>query len=152
MPRLLTPAEFSTRYEINEHTGCWEWKGKLGHGGYAYVKTKGKHHGAHRFSYMLRHGTIPKGMVVCHSCDNTKCVNPDHLFLGTQKDNLQDAARKERISCGERRPEAVLTEKAVREIRSLWLQGYKYQHLAERYGVRMEAIGKVIRGERWKHM
>jgi len=78
--------------------GCWEWTAGLrGKTGYGAIKVDGKVLDAHRLSYTLHKGEIPKGMYVCHSCDNRKCVNPDHLFLGSAKDNWQDAVDKGRI-------------------------------------------------------
>jgi hypothetical protein len=77
---------------------CWEWRASLWGGGYGCFWTGEKRALAHRVSWELAHGEIPSGMCVCHSCDNKLCVRPDHLFLGTQRDNVQDAIKKNRLT------------------------------------------------------
>lgn len=76
--------------------GCWEFVGAL-RSGYGAIKFKNKIMGTHRVSYELSYGDIPEGFLVCHKCDNRKCINPDHLFLGTHKDNMQDCLVKGRM-------------------------------------------------------
>jgi hypothetical protein len=84
--------------KIDKTETCWIWKASLrGKSGYGAFKIDGKVVDAHRVSYKLYNGDIPEGMYVCHSCDNRKCVNPEHLFLGTPKDNWQDGFDKESI-------------------------------------------------------
>ncbi|MDO7847580.1 HNH endonuclease [Hymenobacter sp. M29] len=93
---LLTPEQ---RFwgMVRKKEGCWEWTGYKNPKGYGYLMVKaGKPTGAHRFSYELHKGPIPKGLFVCHTCDNPVCSNPDHLFLGTVKDNTQDMVKKGR--------------------------------------------------------
>lgn len=87
---------FENNVEKNEN-GCWIWKGEKTSNGYGYLLLNGKRIGAHRFSYMWHQGKIQKGLFVCHKCDVPSCVNPDHLWLGTQKENIQDAAKKNRM-------------------------------------------------------
>lgn len=82
--------------KVHKTDTCWLWTAAL-RCGYGAFKVDGKAIGAHCYSYAMAHGAIPKGLVVCHSCDVRHCVNPDHLWLGSYKDNMQDASRKGRI-------------------------------------------------------
>ena len=87
---------FHEKYEIITETGCWIWMGATSNG-YGVASDNGKTQPAHRYSWELHNGPIPEGMQVCHKCDVKPCVNPDHLFIGTQKDNMHDAMRKGRV-------------------------------------------------------
>lgn len=97
--KLSLIERFSTKYDIKE-SGCWEWNGALRADGYGILKVDGVCDGAHRYSYKLHKGDINDGMVICHTCDNRKCINPDHLFMATQQDNLLDAMEKGRLKTG----------------------------------------------------
>lgn len=99
-PSLPVEVRFNdNKYEVNEITGCWEWKRATNNIGYGMFRwATGIMRTAHRVSYELFKGPIPKGLVVCHTCDNPKCVNPDHLWLGTMKDNHTDMVNKGRYN------------------------------------------------------
>lgn len=133
---------------------CWLWTGGVAGKGYGqFGKNNGQRFDSHRFSYELHIGPIPEGLFVCHTCDVPRCVNPEHLFLGTNQDNMQDAARKGRTTIGERNPRAKLTEEDVIELRSLW-EPYQvtFQMLAEVYGVTDSSIRAAVLGVTWKHI
>jgi hypothetical protein len=89
---------FWDKVNIKSENECWEWTASCRSNGYGAFKTKEKTHGSHRLSYELTHSIITDDKLkVCHTCDNRKCVNPSHLFLGTQKDNMQDCKAKGRL-------------------------------------------------------
>lgn len=90
---------FMEKVQVKD-SGCWEWQGCVNEGGYGIVGNERRVERAHRFSYKLLVGPIPPGMCICHKCDNRKCVNPEHLWPGTQKENIQDALQKGRLKPG----------------------------------------------------
>jgi hypothetical protein len=130
--------------------GCWEWIGYYGSGGYGMMSRAGKNQRAHRISYEVYKGPIPKGMVVRHSCDNPACINPDHLTLGTQKDNVADReARGRRVVNGEAIGTSKLSEKDVLEIRA---STESNDVLAKRYGIDPSNVWLVRTGKSWRHI
>lgn len=131
---------------------CWEWSGYKTYG-YGMLRIgRHRHIRAHRLSWILHFGNIPQGLDVCHKCDNRKCVNPNHLFVGTRKDNMQDAINKGRFIHGEKCCGAKLTDEKVREMRRLRLIGQSYRSLALKYGVSRQTATDAIVGVAWKHV
>lgn len=128
--------EFSNRYKVNKITGCWEWIGVPGNHGYGQISRKL----AHRHSYEIHKGEIPNGLFVCHICDNRICVNPDHLFLGSCKDNAQDASQKGRTAHGEKSPFAKLRTVDVISIRE---SNLSLEELANSYNVSVVTIKRI---------
>jgi HNH endonuclease len=137
--------------------GCWNWSGSMFDNGYGKFKNKelnsGKPIPASRASWMiLRCSDIGRWDFVCHKCDNRKCVNPDHLFLGSGSDNMSDCSQKRRINHGEDRPQSKLTEENVIEARQLRQQGMGWMRLAKRYGVHQNCVISAVTGKTWAHV
>lgn len=142
--------------KVEKSDGCWVWTRKKHVAGYGLFKLDGSMIRAHRFAWEIVNGPIPPGLHVCHHCDNPPCVRPDHLFLGTPKDNAADKVAKGRHRCGPPRVGQVttskLTEDGVREARRRHAAGESYRVLAGYYGVSLDTIRDAVRGFSWKHV
>lgn len=133
--------------------GCWEWIGYRDPNGYGRMDVGDRPMLAHRVSYLVHYGSIPDGMAVLHKCDEPKCVNPEHLFLGTQADNVRDMHAKgrarKRALRGSEHGMAKLDGKKVRAIRA-WQGPLKV--IAERYGITAATACDVRKRKTWKHI
>ena len=134
--------------------GCVEWGGSIQSDGYGTATFRSKFWLAHRLAWTLTNGPIPVGMCVCHKCDNPRCCNPNHLFLGSHSDNMADMRRKGRrkgVNTKERNGRARLSEEQVAMIRSLYKRGEVRQvDLAARFSISQCMISAIVRGVNWK--
>lgn len=154
-PRIRMPAPdrlalFVEKVNIDSD-GCWIWTGAQGSVGYGKFKLD-RVMDAHRASWRLFRGDIAPGLQVCHSCDVKKCVNPVHLFLGTQQDNMTDKVRKARQTRGETNGGAKLTEAQVRTIRGLHCAGYGNRAIARYFGTTPSNVTLIARRVNWRHV
>lgn len=132
---------------------CWTWTASINNFRYGNFNFNGIIERSHRVSWILTNGKIPEGLCVLHKCDNRKCVNPNHLFLGTYKDNAIDRNNKKRgyIPDPEHVNTTKLTWNIVREIRKEYKENnITYRNLAKKYGISRSEIGYIIKNEHWK--
>ena len=172
---MVAEERFWDKVQVGSPSECWVWCGSRSGGRYGKFYFEGKLVQAHRYSYMLHYGEILPGLVVCHKCDNEGCVNPYHLFVGTQKDNVQDMFKKGRdnyargsnhgskthpeccrhradnFGCrkGEKNGRSVLTKHAVLQIRSLAECGVSRRKIARMFGVGKTTVDNVVHRRTW---
>jgi hypothetical protein len=146
---------------VDQSGDCWLWTGGIRRHGYGLFTAAKFSWFAHRFSWTLHYGPIPDGLYVCHRCDNPACVNPAHLFLGTQADNMHDMVRKgrhawkvgaERAARGERIGASKLTADDVRAIRVANATGATQRQLAGQYGLCQSTVWKIVHRLQWVHV
>lgn len=160
-PTKKTPFEerFWLRVNKNTPTGCWEWLSSGDNQGYGRFWFKCGMMSVHKISWLLSKGKVPQNMCVCHTCDNRKCVNPDHLWLGTHQENMDEwpeGAREKgwaamRKKVGELRKNHRLTNETVKYIRETY-PSKGYEEMAKELGVSPITVYNVIRRTSWKHL
>lgn len=139
--------------------GCWLWTGakRDSRVGYGEIRVFGKRMGAHRASYEAFIGPIPDGLFVCHHCDTPSCINPSHLYAGSNRENVMDAVRRgrwvveRRVNRGENHGMSKLDDIRVRKIRAIG-GSLSQSKIAAMFGVSPSVIGEVLRRETWKHV
>lgn len=137
---------------VNKTDNCWLWTGSLQQSNYGQFWTGDYQTTAHRFSWEIHNGNIPKGYDICHVCDVKICVNPEHLFLGTRLDNMKDCINKGRTAKGEKHGKSKLTNNQVKQIRQLAISGLSQRAIASQFSVSQPEIGCIIRNEIWQHL
>ena len=150
------PLEVRFFAKVVKSDGCWLWQASKNNKGYGQilVEKTPKHivKLAHRVSWEIHNGPIPDGLGVLHACDTPLCVNPQHLFLGTQKDNMVDCAKKGRTNIGSKSPVAKLDEAAVLQLRADAANNVDPRCLAEKYGIGRHMVKNIISRRSWKHI
>lgn len=166
------PIPWERRYRVVS-SGCWEWTGSLNTSGYGHLRVNGRLIIASRYAWERAHGPIPEGACVLHTCDNRKCVNPKHLYLGTHKQNARDRSERgrdggtkrsgdqnilkrhpEKALRGSAVAQSKLTAQKVVEIRQRYFSanGPSQRKLASEYGLSQSSVGAILRRETWAHV
>lgn len=150
-------AYLEAHYEAEPNSGCWLWSMAPGAGDYGIARFRGRNWRAHRVSWVLHNGEIPDGLKVLHRCDTPACINPAHLFLGTQQDNIADMVAKGRQRgvqrWGSESPRAVLTEQSVWIIRNVIdIDVVPQREIARLWGVSPMTISRIANWQTWPHV
>lgn len=150
--RRNTLADFKAQIDRRGPNECWPFMGNRDVEGYGRMMLNGKYEKAHRLAFEMANGSIPEGLVVCHTCDNPPCCNPAHLFAGTNRENMDDMLAKGRSCRGERNRHCKITAKDVIEIRAWREIGAPNPVLAEMYGLTPAVISKIGLRKIWRHV
>lgn len=154
-PRQARPTSEQRFLSLVRRSGpdeCWLWTGGSYPSGYGQFWYEGRNHTAHRISYLLFVGAIEEGNVVCHRCDVRHCVNPKHLFIGTQAVNIDDKVSKDRQAKGVGHGNAVLTDATVRMIRQLHAAGHTQASIARTFRVSRSNVHQIVHRQAWPHV
>jgi hypothetical protein len=144
---------FRSNVDARGREECWEWRGTKNGAGYGCFYTGGKVYMAHRMAYMIEIGDIEDDLLICHTCDNKSCVNPNHLWKGTRSENAQDCSSKDgQNKKGERNGNSKLTKEDVVEIRRLKSEGYPNRYITNKFGIDRRHIPRLMSGKEWKHV
>ncbi len=142
---------FWVKVQVRDDNECWPWLASVDDFGYGHFGYNAKVTRAHRVAYELTYGAIPQGMKVLHRCDNPACCNPNHLFLGTHEDNMQDKIAKNRQARGDH-SRSSLTNDDVQAIRKERANGATYAEIATKFNVSKITVRHIIKGRSWKHL
>lgn len=144
-------ARFQSKVMPEPNTGCWIWTACLNGNGYGSINvSKGRAALAHRVSYELHKGKIPKGLCALHTCDNTWCVNPDHLFLGTIQDNVKDRDHKNRVQHGQTHFRAKVEKIHIGIIKEAVSLGFPRKEIAKYFRLSKTGLQSIITNKHWK--
>jgi hypothetical protein len=153
---MTVEERFWEKVDKTNPDGCWIWVGaRSGNRAGLFAITKYNRIIPYRFSYELKYGKIPEGLFACHKCDNGLCVNPDHIFIGSQTDNMRDMSEKDRShhTHGADLHRGCLTDNDIREIRKFYHdQKLSTRKIAQMYGVGKTTIEQILNGITWAHV
>mgnify|MGYP002397563630 CR=1 FL=1 len=148
----MHPEFFRERCLVTD-AGCFVWLRAKNNMGYGVFRRGGKNFYAHRYAWELQNGPIQPGLVICHRCDNPSCCNPNHMFVGSQAENLADMVRKGRSAKGAQHSQAKIAAHQVIAIRGLYAAGgATHADIAKQFGISREAVGLIVRRQRWAHL
>ena len=140
---------FMDKVELIPFSTCWWWTASIHSSGYGQISSKDGPRLAHRLSYELHKGEIPKGMFVCHTCDERLCVNPDHLWLGNNQDNVDDMCAKDRVRHGEHHYASKFSKKLIEEVKALSVT-MSQSKIGRKLGISQPYVCEIINGKKRK--